>query len=942
MNKFDYSDHAISLLKNFYMLENETNPQEAFKRAAYAYSNNDNELAERIFDYVEKGWFMFSSPVLSNARTDNSKTGLPISCFLSYVPDTVEGLIDHSTELRWMSVMGGGVGGHWSDVRSVSNKAPGPIPFIKTVDSDMQAWKQGVTRKGSYAAYIDVGHPDIIEFVNLRVPTGGDTNRKCFNINNAVCITDKFMNAVADGLSWDLIDPASNQIKETLPARELWQRILEVRFRTGEPYLFFSDAANNALPQSLKDKGLKVHGSNLCLAGNERVVTNRGYLTAQELYEQGGELEIFDGTKTQKATEMRLIEKDVPTYKITLKNGLTHTVTAYHQVQTDKGLTACEDLVVGDRVYIQSNKGLFGTTSMEDEAFLLGLYQADGTQHKDTIMLDLWEDDFDLIDEVEERFARVHHKYGCDTYNVKNQHGVVGTRDREPAKFTDCTVNQSTVVKKRLASKTLKKALDFTKAQVPYWIWESDEATQWQYVRGLFYADGCVSLASSKGEPIYLSISNVNKVFLNDLHLLLRNLGLPFALHMQREAGYSSLPDGKGGYKDYPTQTCYRLVCGSKNACLLFEEKTNFLTRRGVDLEKRPWRDNSRKVSEVVSIEYVCHQDVYCLSVDSEKHLFVVNGIITHNCAEIMLPTNKDRSAVCCLSSLNLEYFDEWKNTSIVEDCITFLDNVLQHFIDYAPKSLHKAIDSAIKERSLGLGTMGFHSYLQRKNIPWESPMAKGINRRIFKSIKEKAITQTELLAKERGEYLDGIGTGRRNSHLLAIAPNANSSIILNTSPSIEPWKSNAFTHRTRAGSFLQKNVYLDKLLLELLKDNPEEYESTWQSIILNKGSVQHLECLNDYQKAVFKTAFEIQQQWLIEHAADRQEFICQGQSLNLFFPAGSDKAYVNYVHILAWKKGLKSLYYLRTDSGATAEKISEKIERKALKDYDECIACQG
>ena len=571
---YKYSEHAISLLKNFYMLNDETKPEEAFRRAAYAYSAGDNQLAERIFEYALNGWFMFSSPILSNARLDNSKTGLPISCFLTYVPDTVEGLIEHSSELRWMSVMGGGVGGHWSDVRSVSNKAPGPIPFIKTVDSDMQAWKQGVTRKGSYAAYIDVSHPDIIEFINIRVPTGGDTNRKCFTINNAVCLTDKFMNAVADGLDWQLVDPASNEVKEVMPARELWQRILEVRFRTGEPYFFFTDTANKHLPQSLKDKGLKIHGSNLC--------------------------------------------------------------------------------------------------------------------------------------------------------------------------------------------------------------------------------------------------------------------------------------------------------------------------------------------------------------------------------SEIFLPTSEERSAVCCLSSLNLEYFDEWKDTSIVEDCITFLDNVLQHFIENAPKQLHKAIYSAIQERSLGLGAMGFHSLLQRNNIAWESPMAKGLNRRVFKLIQERAIKQTELLANERGEYLDGIGYGRRNSHLLAIAPNANSSIILDTSPSIEPWKSNAFTHRTRAGSFLQKNKYLDRLLLKILSNDETKYNETWQSIVLNQGSVQHLDCLNEYQKGVFKTAFEINQAWLIEHAADRQEFICQGQSLNLFFPAGSDKAYVNYVHILAWKKGLKGLYYLRTNSGAKIEKISEKIERKALKDYDECVSCQG
>ena len=569
-----FSDHAISLLSNYYMVDGETDPKDALKRASFAFCCGDESLANRIYEYALNGWFMFSSPILSNARLDgDKKAGLPISCFLSYVDDSLEGLIDHSNELRWMSVLGGGVGGHWSNVRSVSDKSPGPLPFIKTIDSDVEAYRQGKTRKGSYACYLDVSHPDILEFLNIRVPTGGDTNRKCFNLNNAVNLSDAFMNAVVENKEWNLIDPHSKQVKETLQARDLWQRILEVRFRTGEPYFFFSDTANKHLPQTLKDKGLKIHGSNLC--------------------------------------------------------------------------------------------------------------------------------------------------------------------------------------------------------------------------------------------------------------------------------------------------------------------------------------------------------------------------------NEIFLPTSKDRSAVCCLSSLNLEYFDEWKETTIIEDCITFLDNVLQYFIDNAPKHLHKAIYSAIQERSLGLGAMGFHSYLQRKNIAFESPIAKGVNKRIFSLIKERAVKQTELLAKERGEYLDGIGSGRRNSHLLAIAPNANSAIILDTSPSIEPWKSNAFTHRTRAGSFLSKNKYLDKILLDMNMPK-EEYDAIWQSIILNQGSVQHLDCLREYQKNVFKTAFELDQMWLIEHGADRQEFICQGQSLNLFFPAGSDKAYVNAVHIMAWKKGLKGLYYLRTNTGVVAEKVSTKIERKALKDYDECIACQG
>lgn len=569
--KYDYSDQANKLLKDYYMLKDEPTPDHAYARAAVAYSYGDMELAQRIYEYAAKGWFMFASPVLSNAPLPGQKPkGLPISCFLSYVPDTLKGLIAHSTELRWLSVLGGGVGGHWSDIRSTSDIAPSPIPFLKTVDADMTAYRQGKTRKGSYAAYLDVSHPDIIEFLNIRVPTGGDPNRKCLNLHNAINITDKFMEAVEQGLEWELIDPNDKSVRDSIPARELWQRILEVRFRTGEPYLNFIDTANAAMNRYQADKGLTIRGSNLC----------------------------------------------------------------------------------------------------------------------------------------------------------------------------------------------------------------------------------------------------------NEIHLV----------------------------------------------------------------------------------------------------------------------TDEKRTAVCCLSSVNLEHYDQWKNTWMVRDLIRFLDNVLQFFIDHAPNELERAKFSAASERSLGLGAMGFHSYLQSKNIAWESPMAISINKNIFKHIKTEAIHETKLLAEQRGEPSDLEGSGNRNAHLLAIAPNANSSIIVGCSPSIEPIKSNAYVHRTRAGAHLVKNRYLEKRLEELGQNTDE----VWQSIILNEGSVQHLEFLDDYDKDVFKTAFELDQAWVVDHAADRQPYICQGQSVNLFFPAGANKGHVNSVHIRAWKRGLKGLYYLRTTAGVSADKISQKVVRNALKDAEECVACHG
>lgn len=564
------ADYAVGMLKDFYLNEYEDSPQEGYARAAKAWSTYrgemDEDLAQRLYDYVSNKWFMFASPVLSNAPNGHGKgKGMPISCFLTYVPDTLEGLIGHSSELRWLSVYGGGVGGHWSDVRTVSDIAPGPIPFLHTVDADMIAYRQGKTRKGSYAAYMDISHPDIVEFLNIRIPTG-DVQRKALNLHNALNITDEFMEAVMSNSDFDLRDPKDGSVKDSINARKLWERIIETRFRTGEPYLNFIDTANRALPQNLKDLGLRINGSNLC----------------------------------------------------------------------------------------------------------------------------------------------------------------------------------------------------------------------------------------------------------NEIHL----------------------------------------------------------------------------------------------------------------------PTSADRTAVCCLSSLNLEYYDEWKDTNIVRDLVRMLDNVLEYFIDNAPDTITRAKYSAQRERSIGLGAMGFHSLLQKHGVAWESDKAKEINDVVFSHINGEAVAETQRLAEERGEYPDGVGTGRRNAHLLAIAPNASSGVILSTSPSIEPLKACAYTHRTRAGSFLVKNRYLDQLLTEKGINN----ESVWTSIITNKGSVQHLPELTEGEKAIYKTAQELDQNWVIQHAADRQKYICQGQSVNIFFPSGAEKSYVNQVHLKAWREGLKGLYYLRTEAKSRAENVSEKVERVALQDDNRSI----
>ena len=578
------SEFSHKTLQDRYLVDGETSPQDAFARAARAFSDNDAH-AQRLYDYASKLWFMFSTPILSNGGTAR---GLPISCFLNYIEDSRSGLTGHYTENAFLSSVGGGVGGSWSDVRSVGSKtsngseSTGVIPFMKVVDAEMLAFSQGVTRRGSYAAYLDISHPEVEEFLDVRKPTGGDINRKSVNLHHGVVISNKFMELIEGATreegfddSWDLIDPHTNEVTKTVSAKTLWVKLIQNRVETGEPYIMFGDTVNEALPEFQKEMGLKVHHSNLC--------------------------------------------------------------------------------------------------------------------------------------------------------------------------------------------------------------------------------------------------------------------------------------------------------------------------------------------------------------------------------SEITLPTNEARTAVCCLSSVNLEEFDEWKNNKdFIPDLIRMLDNVISYFVSHAPAQLEKAKASAEQERSLGLGAMGFHAYLQRKNVPFESPMAIGANKMMFEHIKKEAKNASKQLSVERGPCHDGYHAGVRNAHLLAVAPNASSSIICgNTSPSIEPYRANAFTQKTKSGSSLLKNEYLEHALQELDQDTDE----VWKSIITNSGSVQHLDFLDDWTKDVFKTAVEIDQRYIIEMAADRQKEICQSQSLNVFFPANVSKQELHAIHMMAWKKKVKTLYYLRSEAIKRAETVSDEALRQYIfesMDEEGCLACEG
>lgn len=584
------TDFGKAVLEDRYLLP-DTDYQDLFARVAGYYAD-DQAHADRLYDYISKLWFMPATPVLSNGGTDR---GLPISCFLNECTDSLNGITELWNENVWLAAKGGGIGSYWGNVRSIgetvrgNGKTSGIVPFIKVMDSQTLAISQGSLRRGSAAVYLPISHPEIEEFIDIRRPTGGDSNRRSLNLHHGVAITDEFMKAVEAGKEFALRSPFDNSVIDRVNARDLWIKLITARIETGEPYLLFIDTVNKSLPKAQKKLGLKVKTSNLC--------------------------------------------------------------------------------------------------------------------------------------------------------------------------------------------------------------------------------------------------------------------------------------------------------------------------------------------------------------------------------SEITLPTGQDhlgnfRTAVCCLSSLNLEYYDEWKKEKpFIEDIIRFIDNVLQDFIDTAPKSMARAVYSATRERSIGLGVMGLNSFLQMKNVPMESAMAKVWNKKIFHHIKEGADKASKTLAKEKGSCLDAIDAGieERLSNKLAIAPTASISIITgNTSPGIEPFAANSFTQKTLTGSFNVRN----KNLVKLLQEKGKNTEEIWSSITTNEGSVQHLDFLDEHEKMVYKTAQEIDQFWLIDLAADRSEYICQAQSLNLFFPGDVSKKYLHEVHFRAWERGVKSLYYCRSTSIQRADKVSKRVERNTGNDaaeaannasdkYEECLACQ-
>lgn len=927
----DIPEQGFSMLtrKGFYKRDWETSPQEGFARAATCYSFGDYDLADRIYHYASKGWFTNASPVLSNAvevewpvftknqfeeaaqwlEENVDPQGLPISCFLLKIPDTKEGLVEASMEAKWLSMMGGGVG-VWASQRSPDEKSTGVMAHMAGYDADCLAYKQSGSRRGSMAAYLDIDHPEILQFIQMRDPVGGDQNKKCFNLNNAVSITDKFMYAMIKGEDYELVDPKHGPTGRFLNAREVWEKLMVLRFETGEPYIMFKDTVNRNIPKQIRNPHYTVGQSNLCVSPETLVLTDAGHIQISELEDQ--DVNVWNGKEYSK---VRVLKTSENSELVTVKTsqGFELDCTEYHKFYVMEGFSRygkvvekrANELVPGDKL-IKLDTPIIHGEEVLSKAYANGFYSGDGCCVNGHARIYLYGEKAKLFNLFE------------DKYTISDQ------PDQDRIYFYIKGLQQKFFVPD--ASYDVKSRVD--------------------WFTGLLDSDGCVLTAKPWGSQT-LQIASTQEGFLESVQLMLQTLGVQSKVVKARDAGVYKLPanDGTDELKDFDCAKTVRILINGMGILKLLE--LGMKTHRLVITGHVPNRDASGFVT-VDSVVYTGRKDhTYCFN-EPLRHMGVFNGLLTGQCSEITLWTSDKRTAVCCLSSLNLDKFEEWKNTKIIEDLVRYLDNVLEYFIRLAPAELKRAVYSAYKERSLGLGTLGWHSYLQSKMIPFESG---GFNsaiqhtHKIYSLLKARAEAESKVLGSERGEAPDCKGSGFRNAHLLAIAPNASSASIVGASPSIEPWRDNAFMAEGRAGSFLIKNKYLEKVLENYDKNSSE----TWKSIRDNDGSVQHLEFLSDLEREVFKTAYEISPLWIVEQSAARTPYICQATSTNIFVPKDITMEEMSDVHVTAWDKKCKTLYYCRAEGadkaniGTGSDKPLNSVPvRKKIEFDNNCIACEA
>jgi len=897
---------GLQTLQRGYLLQGEV-PRDMYQRlaaAAAAHYPNDLSLEERFFDAMWKGWLCPASPVLSNL---GAKRGLPISCYSVHVGDSVAEIFDKNTELAMLSKNGGGVGIYLGDVRgrgsaiTALGASEGIIPWAKVYDTTTVVVSQGGVRRGATAIYLPIEHLDIDEFLQIRRPMG-DINRRCMNTNQAVCISDQWMK-----------DMLAGDVKKRL----LWQEILRARVETGEPYIFFTDAVNEQSPECYKTRDLKVKTSNICcIAGDTLVVTKEfGPVQIRDLVNRT--VTVWDGDAWVTNESFASYGND-SVFRVHLKDGSFvdankkhrwFAASTYYDIAAGRYPEICTS-ELREGMWLESHSIPYPGTETTSGAYLKGFLLGDGTSVKNSRpQLAVYFTKYDCIPELLSSALEVKVDAGLFTNCIE------GLSFREEV---DTTGSQGTWGCQRRRS---MQGLSARKMELYPWassykmglpreVFKWSRATVMKFLSGLFDADGTVSKGWS------LQFSSQHRSFIDDLQLLIKTLG------------YSSGVDQCRAETEFRSD-CWRLTVSSYDAYEMAKELTcRRLTFRGT----RPNRKSTgwRKIIKIEELPEPV--EVFCPKIPSTGKFALANGLMTGN-TEITLYTDPEHTFVCCLSSLNLAKWDEWKETDTVQLAILFLDAVMEDFLvqtegKYGFEAAHRF---ARKGRPLGLGVLGWHTALQERGLPFDSFGAMQLNAQIFKHIREEADLATAKLATEKGEPEWCTGSGRRNTHTIAIAPTvSNSAISGGVSAGIEPIAANVFAVKSAKGTFMRTNQTLKAILAGMGKDAPE----VWATINAAAGSVQGLSFLSDEQKSVFLTARELNQHAVIRQAAQRQKWVDQGQSLNLFFPVNADPKYIHQVHIEAWEQRLKTLYYLRSEGVLRGDSI--------YRDTNECSACDG
>ena len=930
-----YREEAVKFLQNKKYLEDGETIEQRIDGicsviARHELSYNEPGLAERIKGYINDQILIPSTPQWSNVgRSYKGSANLPASCYILGVENSIQGIYKSFGETAMMSKLGGGIGSSYINVVDKGTKleegfySNSKLDWIEDGLRSSQKVSQGAVRRGYSVPSIlitDVEYYDFIERLDKKNPDAKDPL-----VRNTGCI-------VLPKTFWEDF--------ETDP--ELKKRfLLLIQKRKSKGKIYILDIANCNINHSevYEKLGMEVNATNICcVTGDQIVATEDGFKTVKQLSDSNQPLKLFDNEDLHDSTAM-LFRGNADVYKVTLSNGMSHTITSNHElVVRDRNRKVYQQsidtgLKVGKKVCIQSKKGLFGKRNEPGLAFLLGLFLGDGNkQSENGVRISIWENDFDLTKEIESI---------CEEFY--NRADTVISANNELPKFVNGHTGDSLVKRKNLYTTVFNRSgFEFKKGTIPSWIWDADEETQWQLLRGLLYADGSVgdyNKGKSFGKPINLSLVSIDLTLLKNLQLITSNLGLKFKVYDFKDAQTSSLPknDGTGEYSDYESKRSYRLILSNKNDLLVLEENTKFLSRKNVILEKRKYRDNSHKSSEIISIEHEGKQDVYCPTVDSDKHLWICNGFITSN-TEALTALDPRYSFVCMLASQNLMKYDVIKkDPQITKDCFMFLDIMVTEFIDLTEgiPFMEKARRSAIEKRDIGLGTMGLTDLFRSKGYAFGDLDSRRLNKEIYKFMRDCGEEYTREAAEILGspQLCVDAGMVRRNVSLMMIAPNKSTSFLpgetQGVSQGIQSRVSNYYSQELAGFEAVVK----DQFLMEELEAIGKNTEETWGKILSNNGSVQKLEFLSEKQKSVFKTASEVSPKDLIDLAADRQVYIDMAQSLNLFGRPQYTTKDVYDIHRYAFSKGIKTLYYYFAQGHASIE-----VDDGSL--WNQCEAC--